>query len=86
MEGGGYAGKFLACNERCASTYANSRMKAGRDRIEGKFDKWKEAEREQYWGKAKLEATENKENGKVDDEVEVTDDRVIKDSQASSEA
>ena len=27
-------------------------MQAGRDRVEGKFDQWKEAEREEYWGKA----------------------------------
>ena len=53
--------------------------------MEGKFDEWKEAEREQYWGKPKVEVQEEKENGKVDDEVEGAEERVVKDSQASSE-
>jgi hypothetical protein len=53
--------------------------------VDGKFDEWKEAEREQYWGKPKVEDKEEKENATVDDEVENGDDIVIKDSQTSSE-
>lgn len=34
-------------------------MQAGKDRLEGKFDEWKEREREEYWGKSKKDGDEN---------------------------
>ena len=65
---------------------ADLSLQAGKDRANGKFDEWKEAEREQYWGMAKTVANEEKEDGRVEDDIVMADDRVIKDSQASSEA
>ena len=32
-------------------------MQAGRDRVDGKFDEWKETQREEYWGKPTDENT-----------------------------
>jgi len=36
-------------------------MKAGKDRAEGKYDEWKEMQREEYWGKP--DGQENVEGG-----------------------
>ena len=41
-------------------------MQAGRDRVEGKFDEWKEMQREEYWGKPEVPD----ENVEVKDEVD----------------
>ena len=53
-------------------------MQAGKDRAEGKFDEWKELEREQYWGKKMVQ----------DENAEVKDEEVVevKDSQGEDEA
>ena len=52
-------------------------MQAGKDRVQGKFDEWKEAEREEYWGKATAKAEVQDENADVkiakDGMVEVED-------------
>ena len=40
-------------------------MQAGRDRVQGKFDEWKEAEREEYWGKTTAKAEVQDENADV---------------------
>jgi hypothetical protein len=38
-------------DEREGKKWREEAMQAGRDRVQGKFDEWKEAEREEYWGK-----------------------------------
>ena len=52
-------------------------MQAGQDRVEGKFDEWKELEREQYWGKQAVQ----------DENAVVTDEEVVevRDSQSEDE-
>lgn len=51
-----------------------SALEAGRERLRGEFDEWKEVEREEYWGqlrgvKREGEDEEGKENLGVKDEV-----------------
>ena len=48
-------------------------MKAGLDRKEGKFDEWRAAERERYWG-VKDEGDDEKENGRKAADEEDGDD------------
>lgn len=59
-------------------------MQAGQDRVEGKFDEWKELEREQYWGKGTGKSEEAVQDENVD--VEMADVRVeIKDSESDDD-
>ena len=55
-------------------------MQAGRDRTEGKFDEWKEAEREQYWGKR--EPAVQDENVDVTVKAEQGNEKAVKESQS----
>lgn len=43
-------------------------MQAGRDRVDGKFDEWKESQREEYWGQT---GDENKPQKEAKSEVVV---------------
>ena len=55
-------------------------MQAGKDRAEGKFDEWKEMQREEYWGKP--EEQENVEGGVKNERNEENGEAIeVRDSQ-----
>jgi len=56
-------------------------LQAGRDRIVGRFDEWKEAQREEYWGKGDEEG-ENEEPQSVVAQAEV--DVAVEDRQTET--
>lgn len=60
-------------------------MQAGQDRIDGKFDEWKEMEKEQYWGKSNEGVKVQDENVDVTMKDQGQEVLEIKDSQSEQE-
>ena len=49
-------------------------MQAGKDRTDGKFDEWKELQREEYWGKQDENAKVEVDGQKSDEVVDSQED------------
>lgn len=54
-----------------AKLWREDAMQAGKDRVEGRFDEWKDMQREEYWGKP--EETEHAKMKATSDRIEIED-------------